>query len=156
MAPSNASATLSGQLKPALTDLLPQAKALGPALRATRPFFRKTEPSIRTQLRPFTQKVDTVVGDVRRAAKPLKDSSSQLSGSFTELNQLVNALAYNPSGSGESYLFYLSWLNHNTNTSLLTQDGLGPVLRGLFTYTCTTSFLADNVGARLPAVADGP
>ena len=125
----NASATLSGQLKPALTDLLPQAKALGPALRATRPFFRKTEPSIRTQLRPFTQKVDTVVGDVRRAAKPLKDSSSQLSGSFTELNQLVNALAYNPSGSGESYLFYLSWLNHNTNNEFLTQDGLGPILR---------------------------
>jgi len=35
---------------------------------------------------------------------------------------------------------------------MLTQDGLGPVLRGLFTYTCTTSFLADNVGLRLPSI----
>lgn len=148
----NAGATLSGQLGPALTDLTPQARALGPALRALRPFFRKTEPTIRTQLRPFTQKVDTVVGDVRRAADPLEQSSKQLQGGFTELNQVVNALGYNPPGSGEGYLFYLSWLNHNTNAGMLTQDGLGPVLRGLFTYTCTTSFLADNVGLRLPSI----
>ena len=109
-----------------------------------------------TQLRPFTQKVDTVVGDIRRAADPLEQSSKELQGGFTELNQVVNALGYNPPGSGEGYLFYLSWLNHNTNAGMLTQDGLGPVLRGLFTYTCTTSFLADNVGLRLPSIGDRP
>ncbi|MCB0876960.1 MAG: MCE family protein [Solirubrobacterales bacterium] len=147
-----AGSTLATQLKPALTDLTPQARALGPALRALRPFFRKTEPTVRTQLRPFTQKVDTMIGDLRRAADPLKQSSNELKGGFTELNQLVNALAYNPSGSGESYLFYLSWLNHNINAGLLTQDGLGPALRGAFTYTCTTSILADNVGVRLPSI----
>jgi len=147
-----AGATLSRQLSPALTDLLPQARAFGPALRATRPFFRKTEPSIRTQIRPFTQKVDTVVGDLRRAAKPLRDSSDQLSGGITELNQVLNALAYNPAGSAEGYLFYMSWLNHNINAAFLTQDGLGPDLRTLLTYTCTTSFLADSVGARLPGI----
>ena len=147
-----AGSTLSAQLKPALTDLTPQARALGPALRALRPFFRETEPTVRTQLRPFTQKVDTVITDLRRAADPLKQSSNELKGGFTELNQLVNALAYNPSGSQESYLFYLSWLNHNINAGMLTQDGLGPVLRGLFTYTCTTSFLADNVSLRLPSI----
>jgi phospholipid/cholesterol/gamma-HCH transport system substrate-binding protein len=148
----NASATLSGQLKPALTDLLPQARALGPALRATRPFFRQTEPAIRTQIRPFTQTVDTMIGDLRRAAKPLEQSSNQLQGGFTELNQLVNALAYNPSGSAESYLFYLSWLNHNTNGSFMTQDGLGPIRRGLLTYTCFTSQLADNLVSTRPSL----
>jgi phospholipid/cholesterol/gamma-HCH transport system substrate-binding protein len=147
-----AGATLSGELRPALTDLLPQARALGPALRALRPFFRQTEPVIRTQLRPFTQEVDTFITDVRRAANPLEQSSKQLQGGFTELNQVVNALGYNPSGSAEGYLFYLSWLNHNLNAGMLTQDGLGPALRGLFTYTCTTSFLADNVGLRLPSI----
>lgn len=148
-----AGSTLSKQLGPALTDLTPQARALGPALRALRPFFRKTEPSVRTQLRPFTQKVDTMIGDLRRASKPLKDSSNQLKGGFTELNMLVNALAYNPSGSGESYLFYLSWFNHNFNSGFLTQDGLGPALRGLFTYTCYTSRLADSLVATRPALA---
>ncbi len=146
----NASATLSGQLKPALTELLPQAKALGPALRATRPFFRKTEPSIRTQIRPFTRQVSTVVGDIRRAAGPLEEASRTLSGSVTELNQVFNALAYNPSGQAESYLFYLSWLNHNTNAAFLTQDGLGPLRRSLLIYTCWTSQLADNVTASRP------
>jgi phospholipid/cholesterol/gamma-HCH transport system substrate-binding protein len=147
-----AGATLSRQLTPALTDLLPQARALGPALRATRPMFRQTEPTIRTQLRPFTQKVDTVVGDLRRAAKPLRDSSNQLSGAVTELNQVLNALAYNPSGSQESYLFYLSWLNHNTNGTFLTQDGLGPIRRGLLTYTCFASQLADALVLTRPQV----
>lgn len=147
-----AGATLSGELKPALTDLLPQARALGPALRALRPFFRQTEPVIRTQLRPFTQEVDTFITDVRRAADPLEQSSRELQGGITELNQVVNALAYNPSGNDESYLFYASWLNHNTNAAFLTQDGLGPNLRTLLTYTCTTSFLADNVGLRLPSI----
>lgn len=145
-----AGATLSGELKPALTDLLPQARALGPALRALRPFFRQTEPVIRTQLRPFTQEVDTFITDVRRAADPLEQSSRELQGGITELNQVVNALAYNPSGPEEGYLFYLAWLNHNTNATFLTQDGLGPLRRGLFTYTCFTSQLADQVTATRP------
>ena len=75
-----ASATLSGELKPALTELLPQAKALGPALRATRPFFRKTTPSIRDQIRPFTRNVSGVVGDLKRASKPLEQSSDKIEG----------------------------------------------------------------------------
>ena len=75
-----ASATLSGELKPALTELLPQAKALGPALRATRPFFRKTTPSIRDQIRPFTRNVSGVVGDLKRASKPLEQSSDKTEG----------------------------------------------------------------------------
>jgi phospholipid/cholesterol/gamma-HCH transport system substrate-binding protein len=145
-----AGATLSGELRPALTDLLPQARALGPALRALRPFFRQTEPVIRTELRPFTQEVGTFITDVRRAANPLEQSSRELEGGITELNQVLNALAYNPSGPDEGYLFYLAWLNHNTNATFLTQDGLGPLRRGLFTYTCFTSQLADQVTATRP------
>ncbi len=147
-----ATATLSSELKPTLTELLPQARALGPALRATRPFFRKTTPSIRDQIRPFTQQVKGVIGDLKRAADPLEQSSNQLKGGLTELNQVVNALAYNPSGSAESYLFYLSWLNHNTNAAFLNQDGLGPIRRGLFTYTCFTAQLADNLVASRPSL----
>ncbi len=134
-----ASATLSGELKPALTELLPQAKALGPALRATRPFFRKTTPSIRDQIRPFTRNVSGVVGDLKRASKPLEQSTDKTKGALTEVNQLVNTLAYNPSGNTEGYLFYLSWLNHNTNSNFLNQDGLGPLRRSVLMYTCFAS-----------------
>lgn len=149
----DASATLSRELTPALTALIPQANATAPALRATRPFFRKTLPAIRDQVRPFTQQVDGTVTALKRAAGPLKQTSSTLTGSLTELNQLLNALAYNPAGEPESYLFYLSWLNHNTNSEFLLQDGLGPLRRGLFMYTCLTSSFADNTLATRPALA---
>ena len=142
---SNASATLSGELRPALTDLLPQAQgarsgaagdpAVLPQDRAVDP---RPDPSVHAEGRTRSSATSAA------PPKPLEESSSQLPGSFTELNQLVNALAYNPSGSGEGYLFYLSWLNHNTNTEFLTQDGLGPIRRSVLTYTCFASQLADN------------
>lgn len=148
-----ASATLSEQLTPALTALIPQAEATAPALRATRPFFRKTLPAVRDQVRPFTRLVAPTVSDLKRAAVPLEQSSTALKSSLTELNQVLNALAYNPSGDAEGYLFYASWLNHNTNSLFLNQDGLGPMRRGLLMYTCLTSVLADNVTATRPNVA---
>lgn len=147
-----ASATLSEQLTPALTALIPQAEATAPALRATRPFFRKTLPAIRDQIRPFTTEVAPTVTDLKRAAGPLNESVTSLRGGLTELNQVLNALAYNPSGQPESYLFYASWLNHNTNSLFLNQDGLGPLRRSLLTYTCLTSILADNVTATRPNI----
>jgi phospholipid/cholesterol/gamma-HCH transport system substrate-binding protein len=146
----NASASLSRVLGPTLTDLIPQAQALKPALQATRPFFRQTLPSVRDQIRPFTNQVSRTVRDVKRGSQPLNESVTALDGSFTELNQVLNALAYNPPGEREGYLFYLAWVNHNLNSTALLQDGLGPMQRSLLTYTCFTSFLADNAVATRP------
>jgi phospholipid/cholesterol/gamma-HCH transport system substrate-binding protein len=141
----DASSVFAGELSPALTALTPQAEALGPALRATRPMFERTLPSIRDQLRPFTRQVRPFTREVKKVAAPLADSTGRLGSSLTELNQILNALAYQPPGQAEGYLFYMSWLNHNTNASFLNQDGMGPLRRSLVTYTCTTSRLADNV-----------
>lgn len=149
----DASAGLSRDLAPALTKLLPSARALAPALKATRPFFNRTRPSIQNQIRPFTGQVAGTVADVRRAAGPLAESTGQLTKGVSELNQLVNALAYNPKGPAEGYLFYLSWLNHNTNAANLTQDGEGPMARSLLMYSCFTSRLADSLVAGRPSLA---
>lgn len=146
----DASADFSTELAPALTALIPQAEATGPALRATRPFFRKTLPAIRDQIRPFTGQVSQTVNDLKRAAGPLNESTTSLTGGITELNQVLNAVAFNPSGASEGYLFYASWLNHNTNSLFLNQDGLGPMRRSLLMYTCLTSTLADNLVATRP------
>ncbi len=144
-----ASASLSEELTPALTALIPQAEATAPALRATRPFFRKTLPAIRDQIRPFTGEVSQTVTDLKRAAGPLNSSTKSLKSGLTELNQVLNALAFNPDGQPESYLFYASWLNHNTNSTFLAQDGLGPMRRSLLMYSCFASTLADSlVGIR--------
>ena len=149
----DASASLSEDLTPALNRLLPSARALAPALRATRPFFRQTRPALQNQVRPFTQQAKGTVAALRRASKPLSSSSGQLKGGLSELNQTLNALAYNPGGPEESNLFYLSWLNHNTNGAFLNQDGGGPLRRSLLMYSCFASTLADNLVLSRPNLA---
>ncbi len=72
--------------------------------------------------------------------------------SFDELNRFFNALAYNPPGSDEGYLFWASWLNHNTNALFFTQDAGGPLRHGLVMLSCYTSFVAESVTAGDPAL----
>ena len=148
----DAGQVLSDDLEPALRRLLPAAKALDPALQSLQPFFRKTKDPLEDQVRPFTKQVAGVVNDVRKAAGPLDESSKGLAGSFAELDGLFNGLAYNPPGPDEGYLFYLSWLNHNANSLLLTEDSGGPILRGVVMYSCFISQLADNALLSRPAV----
>ena len=135
---------LSDQLKPALTNLIPSAQALKPAMESLQPFFRATKGPIQNQIRPFARNVQPVLTDLENAAPPLNRSAKQLKGAFTELNGLVDGLAYNAPGPDEGYLFYLSWLNHNANSSALLQDASGPLPRTILMYSCYISTLSDN------------
>jgi phospholipid/cholesterol/gamma-HCH transport system substrate-binding protein len=136
--------------EPALRKLLPFASALGPALRQTRPFFRKTVAPIRDQIRPFTRQVQTPVYHLRKLAKPLGNTTPPLRGAFQSLNHFLNALAYNPPGSNEGYLFWLPWLNHLTNSMFGAQDAQGPIRRGDVLITCYTTTLAQGLIAGRP------
>ena len=149
----DAGETLSDELEPALRRLLPAARAFDPALEALQPFFSSTTGPIRDQIRPFTGEVKGVVKDVRQASGPLASSAKDLKGTFTELTSLLNGLAYDPPGSSESYLFYLSWLNHNSNSILLTEDSGGPIVRSIAMYSCQVSQLADNALLDKPGLA---
>jgi phospholipid/cholesterol/gamma-HCH transport system substrate-binding protein len=142
---------LSAQLGPASTRLIPAAKALGPALRNTRPLFRRTVGPIRHQIRPFARAVQKPLRHVKQATGPLGRTVQGLAGSFDNLNLLFNALAYNPPGSAEEgYLFWLAWLNHDTNALFFTQDAGGPLRHGQVLLTCSTAFLADIAAASDP------
>jgi phospholipid/cholesterol/gamma-HCH transport system substrate-binding protein len=143
---------LSAELKPALEELIPAAQALQPALEDLQPFFVATKGPIENQIRPFVEETQPVLRDLEDASEPLNKSAEGLSGSFTELRGLFNGLAYNPEGPDEGYLFYLSWLNHNTNSSTLIQDGEGPIARSLLLYSCQLSGLADNATLFRPAL----
>ena len=122
------------------TDLRPTARALGPTLRQIRPSLSATTPVIRDQIRPFTREVQPIVRELRRPARDLAKVTPNLI-TFTEVfNALFNELAYDPPGEGkgkEPYLFYLPWANHNTNSSISSQDGLGPLRRGLLLASCS-------------------
>ena len=52
-----------------------------------------------------------------------------------ELNNIVNELAYKPP-HGQSYLFYLPWASHDTNSVLASQDAIGPLRRSLILFSC--------------------
>jgi phospholipid/cholesterol/gamma-HCH transport system substrate-binding protein len=136
--------------KPALTRLIPQARATGPALRALRPLFHDTTGPIRDQIRPFTRKVQPVIRHLAQGSVPLAKSANSLRGGFTNLNQLLNGLAYNPPGAQEGYLFWVSWLNHDVNSALAAQDATGSLTRGLVLLSCNTARLAENVTITRP------
>ena len=146
----DASDRLNAQLGPSLTELLPAAKALGPTLREVRPFLRDTTEPIRDQLRPTSRQIRKPVKHLKQASKPLAQTTGGLKPGFKNLNRLFNLLSYNPPGSEEGYLFWLSWLNHNTNALFTLQDAHGPMRRGLILLSCLTAGLAEGVTANRP------
>jgi phospholipid/cholesterol/gamma-HCH transport system substrate-binding protein len=142
---------LSLQLGPASRRLVPAAQALAPALRQTRPLFRKTVGPIQHQIRPFARAVQKPLKHVAQGAKPLGQTATGLANGFGNLNRLFNALAYNPPGSAEEgFLFWLAWLNHDTNAVFFTQDAGGPLRHGQVLLSCNTAFLADIAASADP------
>jgi phospholipid/cholesterol/gamma-HCH transport system substrate-binding protein len=133
---------------PALRKLTPVARTLGPALEETRPFLRQTTGPIRDQIRPFTRRVQKPFRHLQQAAGPLDETSRSLKGGIEGLNSLFNALAFNPEGPQEGYLFWLGWLNHNLNAISFIQDAHGAIPRGLVQLTCQGRVLADQVASQ--------
>jgi phospholipid/cholesterol/gamma-HCH transport system substrate-binding protein len=145
------------QLGPASRALIPAAKALAPALRQAQPLFHDTVGPIQHQIRPFARASQTPLRHIGQAAKPLNETTKGLTTDFGELNRLFNALAYNPPGAAqEGYLFWLAYLNHDTNAVFFTQDAGGPLRHGLVMNDCSTAgaaFAAASFDADLKTLA---
>jgi phospholipid/cholesterol/gamma-HCH transport system substrate-binding protein len=131
----SAADTLGHTLQSTLGRLDPSARALGPTLSALRPFFDQTTPALRDQLRPFSVKAQPTAKLLVPATHDLAKATPGLQTLATELNNIVNELAYKPP-HGQSYLFYLPWANHDTNSVLSSQDSIGPVRRSLILFSC--------------------
>ncbi|HKH42231.1 MAG TPA: MlaD family protein [Solirubrobacterales bacterium] len=135
---------LALQSGPALKKLLPGSRATGAALRALRPLFQQTAGPIQNQIRPFTRQVASPVTHVAQISQGLGVATPGLKTGFTDLNLGLNALAFNPGGSDEGYLFYVPWLNHNLQANYLLQDAYGPIRRGILLISCSTAFTAEG------------
>ncbi len=133
--------------RPALTGLIPQAQALTPAFKATERLFAQTTAPIRDQIRPFTREIRPFLTHGAEAAGPFKKTVTNFGNSLGAFNYFFNELAYKPKGSGQSYLFYVPWLNHDYNASFSLQDAGSPVQRGLVMLTCNASVLAYGFAA---------
>jgi phospholipid/cholesterol/gamma-HCH transport system substrate-binding protein len=138
--------------KPALLGLIPQAQALGPALQANEKFFEQTTAPIRDQIRPFTRQTRPVLTHAKQGSADFSKSVRSFGNALGAFNSFLNELAYKPPGSKQSYLFYLPWLNHNTNATFNLEDPAGVVGRSLIMISCNGSELANSAAGSLAYV----
>ena len=142
---------LSLTMRPALLRLIPQARALQPALEGAQGLFRDTLVPLRDQIRPFTRLVRPTIRHLNQASEPLSRTASGSRRGFGDLNNLFDKLAFNPAGEKrEGFLFWLPWLNHGVNSIYLTQDSEGPLHRGLLLVSCGTIRIAELTAPGLP------
>lgn len=151
-------ATLGRTLGATSKELDPAAKAFGPALRDVEPFFRKTTPVFRDQIRPFTVAAQPETKLLREPTVKLGKSTSQLTGLSDVLNAIVNEVAYKSPGkdaASNSFLFYIPWASHNSNSVLANQDGIGPLRRGVVLVSCQSLQVLETLASptRNPTLA---
>lgn len=130
---------LSVTLDKGLTDLKPATKNLASSLEEIEPFSKLTTPVLKDKLRPFARDAQPTVRKLVPVSAKVTESVPDLRR-FTEvLNSFFNTMAYDPPGdgpNGQSYLFYLPWAGHNTNSAYSTQDAAGPLPRSIITVDC--------------------
>jgi phospholipid/cholesterol/gamma-HCH transport system substrate-binding protein len=139
---------LGTTLRTGLRDLAPGAEALGPTLRQVRPFLTETTPVLRDQLRPFARAAQPTARKLAPATRDLAQATPELAEFTDVLNAIFDEMAYDPPGNdakGQSFLFYVPWAAHNTNSTLASQDGVGPTRRSLMLLECGALELLDVI-----------
>jgi phospholipid/cholesterol/gamma-HCH transport system substrate-binding protein len=138
--------------RPALLGLIPQAQALKPALKANQRLFEQTVEPIRTQIRPFTREIRPVLTHAKQGSAAFSKTVRGFGNSLGAFNSFLNELAYKPKGKQQSYLFYLPWLNHDTNATFNLSDPAGPIGRGLVMISCNGSYLGYGFATERPYI----
>ena len=144
--------TFAKTARPALLGLIPQAQALKPALKANERLFEQTLAPIRDQIRPFTRQTRPVLTHAKEGAAPLSKSVRGFGNALGAFNSFLNELAYKPKGTRQSFLFYLPWLNHNTNATFNLSDPAGPIGRAMIMISCNGAALAAGAAAGDPFI----
>jgi phospholipid/cholesterol/gamma-HCH transport system substrate-binding protein len=146
------SSALSATVGPTLTDLMPTAVGLAPALKGFQSFAKATTPTFKDQLRPFVPVAKPTVKALKPAASDLAASLPGLTDSLDVLNSLFNGIAYNPSGKEEGYLYWLGWANHLGAAIFSAADAHGPVRRGQLFSSCSSLQVFDRIGKANPVL----
>lgn len=142
---------LADELPATTAALEPLAKALEPTAKALRPFFAETEPVLDEQLRALTREAPPALRRVRSAARATSELAPDATATLKTLNGAANALAYDPPGAEQGYLFWAQWLAHLSPWAFNTQDAHGPILRGQVLVSCTSLSRLLELGEVTPA-----
>lgn len=149
---------LGRTLGAATRELDPAARALEPTLDALVPLFERTTPVFRDQIRPFAVAAQPTTKLLKAPTTELSAATPELKTLSDVLNAIVNELAYKSPGktaADNSYLFYVPWASHNSNSVLSYHDGIGPVRRGVVMVNCTSIQVLETLASptRNPTLA---
>ncbi len=139
---------LSVEARPALEALRPAVRDLPAALTSARPLLREATPALHKQITPLVREVTPLLRELHPPLQDLNATIPGLTRTGHVLNYLVNELGYNPPGSEEGYLFWLSWFAHNADSLFSLEDTHGAAWRGLATGSCSS--LLGVAGLALP------
>jgi phospholipid/cholesterol/gamma-HCH transport system substrate-binding protein len=139
-------APFASELGPTTRALLPAVRELENVNAQVSPFAREATPIVRTKIRPFTRRAQPLARDLAPAARGLARALPELERNGKVFNDFVNMLSYNPGGREapdkrgreEGYLFWLSWLSHQTTNLQNIDDANGPMRPIFVTGTCNT------------------
>ena len=131
------STELTDQLGPALRELRPGARAFEDAQTrdAAASRARRSTPSATRCARSRARRSPPSPA-LRPAMRDFAKVTPKLATTFNVLNELLNALGYNPKGTEEGYLFWAYWLNHIGASVYSTQDAHGLIRRGIIFTDC--------------------
>lgn len=122
----------------AFKDLQPLAEDLGVSLKSLRPFFRQQTKVTRDSFRPLARESKPLIDQLNPAASGLAQMTPQATGAVTSFNQLLNTVAYNPKGSEEGFLYWLSWFNHLSASTFNRADANGVIGTGALLANCSS------------------
>lgn len=125
------------KLGPTLTALRPAVRRLAPAASQLDPLLRDALPATK-RIRSLTREALPVAADLAPTLADLSTVTPKLSSSFRVLQYVTNELGYNPPGSEEGYLYWLTWFAHNAASILSVQDAQGGVWRGALMLSCSS------------------
>lgn len=114
----------------AFRDFEPLARDLGVSLKSLKPFFEDQTVVTREQFRPVTRDSQPLLREMAPAAAGFKKLAPDATRAIKSFNKLLNVVAYNPSGSEEGYLYWLSWFNHLGSSAFTRADASGPLQSG--------------------------
>lgn len=140
----------------AFKNLQPLAEDLGVSLKSLRPFFRDQTTVTRDQFRPLARDSKPLLEVLSPASTDLAKMTPDATAAVTSFNKLLNIVGYNPKGSEEGYLYWLSWFSHISSSSFNRADANGVLGNGaLYGSSCdlqATNSVANGQNAMLKLV----
>jgi phospholipid/cholesterol/gamma-HCH transport system substrate-binding protein len=139
----------------ALRELEPSIEQARTTLRRSPDALEGLVPLPVADLKTFIDAIAPLAPTVRASTRDLTAALPALRKAFGVLGRTTNRLAADP-GDGRSYLFWIAWFAHNTNSVVSTQDDHGSVARGMALFSCgSTEGRLDRLGDLIEQVVAG-